>query len=175
MTGFVIDVEADGPCPGMYSMIEIGIVKFDYEGKFDNYFHGQLAPMTDLYIEEALSVSGYSREQTLEFPGPSEVMHKAHEWISDNNDHGRPIFFSDNNGWDFPWWNYYSHFFLGTNIFGHSSRNIGDLYKGLVKDMFQNFKHLRKTKHDHNPVNDAKGNAEALLEMKNMGLRIGRN
>jgi hypothetical protein len=30
----------------------------------------------------------------------------------------------------------------------------------------------RKTIHDHHPVNDAKGNAEALLVMKNMGLKI---
>ena len=39
--------------------------------------------------------------------------------------------------------------------------------------MFQNFKHLRKTDHDHNPVNDAIGNAEALLHVrKEMGLKI---
>jgi hypothetical protein len=30
----------------------------------------------------------------------------------------------------------------------------------------------RRTNHDHNPVNDAKGNAEALLVMKEMGLKI---
>ena len=43
----------------------------------------------------------------------------------------------------------------------------------MVKDMSPNFKHLRRTKHTHNPVDDAKGNAEALLTMKNeMGLRI---
>ena len=33
-------------------------------------------------------------------------------------------------------------------------------------DMFKNFKHLRKTRHSHDPVDDARGNAEALLEMK---------
>ncbi len=32
--------------------------------------------------------------------------------------------------------------------------------------MFVNFKRLRKTKHTHNPVDDARGNAEALLEIK---------
>ena len=35
-----------------------------------------------------------------------------------------------------------------------------------------NFKHLRKTRHTHNPVDDARGNAEALLVMKEMGLKI---
>lgn len=29
-----------------------------------------------------------------------------------------------------------------------------------------------KTKHTHHPVDDAKGNAEALLELKKMGLEI---
>lgn len=57
--------------------------------------------------------------------------------------------------------------------FGHSSANLGLTYKGLAKDDFAIFKHLRKTRHTHNPVNDALGNAEALLHMKNeMGLKI---
>jgi hypothetical protein len=42
----------------------------------------------------------------------------------------------------------------------------------MVKDSTAQWKWLRKTKHDHHPVNDAKGNAEALLEMKKMGLKI---
>lgn len=50
---------------------------------------------------------------------------------------------------------------------------FGSLYKGLVGDMFRSFKHLRKTEHTHHPVDDAKGNAEALLAMKaQYGLKI---
>ena len=45
--------------------------------------------------------------------------------------------------------------------------------KGIEKDTFKTFKHLRKTKHTHHPVDDAKGNAEALLTMKKeFGLKI---
>jgi hypothetical protein len=40
--------------------------------------------------------------------------------------------------------------------------------------MRANFKRLRKTKHTHHPVDDAKGNSEALLHMRDvMGLNIG--
>ena len=39
-------------------------------------------------------------------------------------------------------------------------------------NMFDNFKHLRKTKHTHNPLDDARGNAEAMLAMKNMGFKF---
>ena len=73
------------------------------------------------------------------------------------------MFVSDNNGFDWQFINWYFYHFLGRNPFGHSSTNLGALYKGLVKDMRKNFKHLRKTKHTHHPVDDARGNAEAML------------
>ena len=95
------------------------------------------------------------------------------QWIS-NNSEGRPLFYSDNNRLDWQFINWYFIHFLGENPFGYSSTNIGSLYKGLVKDVFQNFKHLRNTKHTHHPVDDALGNARALLAMKNkMGLKVG--
>ena len=79
----------------------------------------------------------------------------------------------DNNGFDWQFINWYFHHFLGDNPFGFSSTNLGSLYKGLAKDTFVNFKHLRKTRHTHHPVDDARGNAEALLAMKEtMGLKI---
>jgi hypothetical protein len=44
----------------------------------------------------------------------------------------------------------------------------------VVKDAFASFKHLRKTTHTHHPVDDAKGNAEALLAIvRNFGVKIG--
>ena len=83
----------------------------------------------------------------------------------------KPI--SDNNGFDWQFINWYFHHFTGSNPFGFSSTNLGSLYKGIVRDTSQNFKHLRKTRHTHHPVDDARGNAEALLVMKVMGLKIG--
>lgn len=56
---------------------------------------------------------------------------------------------------------------------GDYSTNLGSLYKGLVKDMAKNFKHLRRTRHTHHPVDDARGNAEALLAIRDtLGLKI---
>ena len=51
------------------------------------------------------------------------------------------MFVSDNNGFDWQFVNWYFHAFLGENPFGHSSTNLGSLYKGLVKDFKKNFKH----------------------------------
>ncbi|MBX3256623.1 MAG: hypothetical protein KF862_20975 [Chitinophagaceae bacterium] len=61
------------------------------------------------------------------------------------------------------------------NPFGFSARRIEDLYCGMKMDTGLNaeWKRLfRKTRHDHNPVNDALGNAQALLAMQALGLKI---
>jgi hypothetical protein len=93
-------------------------------------------------------------------------------WIAAHST-GRPRFVSDNNGFDWQFINWYFHEFVGRNPFGHSSTNLGSLYKGLVKDTKKNFKHLRRSKHTHHPVDDARGNAEALLHMRDVpGLKI---
>jgi len=159
----MVDVEADGPVPGDYSMICFGAVVV--EPTLAKTFYGQLRPVSDQWIPEALAVSGFTREQTLEFPKPEKVMAQFAGWLADESN-GRPMFIADNNGFDWQFINWYFHHFTGTNPFGFSSTNLGSLYKGMVLDTSQNFKHLRRTRHTHHPVDDAKGNAEALLTMK---------
>ena len=76
----------------------------------------------------------------------------------------RPIFVSDNPAYDWQWINYHFWHTLGRNPFGHSARRISDFYAGLCNNFYktQEWKRLRVTKHDHNPVNDAMGNVEAF-------------
>ncbi|ARU57228.1 exonuclease RNase T and DNA polymerase III [Oleiphilus messinensis] len=170
MSAFMIDIESDGPIPGDYSMISFGAVLVNDE--LDKSFYGKLRPISENWIPDALAVSGFSREECLGFDDPKSVMESFSIWLKENSN-GKPLFYSDNNGFDWQFINWYFYHFTGNNPFGFSSTNIGSLYKGLVGDTFKNFKHLRKTKHTHNPVDDAMGNAEALLHMKNeMGLKI---
>jgi len=165
----MVDVESDGPIPGDYSMVCFGAIVVEPE--LNRFFYGKLKPISDQFLPDALAISGFSREDCLGFEDPREVMQRFHEWVT-SNCKGRRMFVSDNNGFDWQFINWYFHHFLGTNPFGISSTNLGSLYKGMHKDTFVNFKHLRKTKHTHHPVDDARGNAEALLEMKTMGLKI---
>jgi len=170
MSFFMVDIEADGPIPGDYSMVCFGAVLV--EPSLSSTFYGRLRPISKNWIPEALEVSGFSREKTLRFDDPNTVMQRFAAWIGSETD-GRPMFISDNNGFDWQFINWYFHHFAGENPFGHSSSNLGSLYKGVVKDMFKSFKHLRKTKHTHDPVDDARGNAEALLRIKQeLGLKI---
>jgi len=163
MSYIMVDVESDGPVPGDYSMVCFGAVVV--EASLSKTFYGQLAPVSDRWVPEALAVSGFSRDQVLQFPAPESVMRDFGVWLAANSD-GRPMFISDNNGFDWQFINWYFHHFTGANPFGFSSTNLSSLYKGIVLDTSLNFKHLRKTRHTHHPVDDAKGNAEALLTLK---------
>lgn len=169
MAYVMVDIEADGPIPGDYSMVCLGAVIV--EPSLSRTFYGQLRPIADAFVPEALAVSGFSRDETMAFDDPREVMERFAAWI-DTEAGGRAIFIADNNGFDWMFVNWYFHHFLGKNPFGFSSQNLGSLYKGMVKDTKQSFKHLRKTTHTHHPVDDARGNAEALLAMRDMGLSI---
>ena len=162
MSYFMVDVEADGPIPGEYSMVSLGVVIVDPQ--LDRTFYGQLSPISENWQPKALSVSGFGRDETLGFDQPEEVMKNLAQWIQSES-LGKPIFISDNNGFDWQFINYYFHRFVGANPFGFSSTNLGSLYKGVVRNLSRNFKHLRVTKHTHHPVDDARGNAEALLSI----------
>ena len=171
MTYIMVDIESDGPIPAEYSMICFGAVIVDEP--LNRTFYGKLKPVSDQWIPDALKVSGFSREEILQFDDPQAVMENFSKWLT-LYCKNQPIFISDNNGFDWQFINYYFYRFLGKNPFGYSSTNLGSIYKGLVKDTSKNFKHLRKTTHTHNPVDDVLGNAEALLYMKKeMGLKIG--
>lgn len=170
MTYIMVDIESDGPIPGDYSMIALGAIVVNEA--LDTTFFAQIRPISDRYVPEALAVSGYSRAETLLFSEATQAMTDFAVWISQVSQ-DRPIFISDNNGFDWMFVCWYFHHFLGKNPFGFSSQNLGSLYKGMVKDTFKNFKHLRETPHTHHPVDDARGNAQALLYLKQeMGLKI---
>lgn len=170
MSYFSVDIEADGPAPGLYSMVSFGAVIV--EPGLKRTFYAELKPISDLWIPEALAVSGFTREQMIHFEDPIPVMTRFEEWINQNTK-GRPIFIADNPGFDFSFINYYFHAFLGRNPFGFSSRRIGDLYCGAKLDGFAKWKHLRETLHSHNALDDARGNAEAILKMQDMGIKLG--
>lgn len=167
MSWIVVDVESDGPVPPLYSMVCFGAVIVD--DCLNKTFYGKVRPISDNYNKEALSISGFSRSQHENFDEPSVVMKEFAKWLGQNSV-DRPIFVSDNPCYDWQFINYYFHAYYGSNPFGFSGRRIGDLYCGMVKNVRTKWKHLRKTIHDHNPVNDAIGNGEVILQMKRMGL-----
>jgi hypothetical protein len=170
MPWVMVDIEADGPIPGEYSMVSIGAIVV--EPALDRTFAARLRPISERFVPEALAVSGHTRAETMAFEEAAVVMTRFVSWLAGLGG-DRPRFVSDNNGYDWMFVCWYLHRFTGGNPFGHSSTNLGSLYKGLVKDAAQSFKHLRRTAHTHDPLDDARGNAEAMLHMRDaLGLKV---
>lgn len=167
----VVDVEADGPVPGsdMYSMVCFGAVVVDKEGKFNKTFYGKTAPISKLWQPEALAISGFTRGQHESFNNPEDEIVDFYDWV---NAQGKCIFISDNLAFDWQWINYYFHKYIGKNPFGFSGQRIGDKFQGYFNNPYYKWKKHRITKHTHNPVDDAKGNAEALLYLYKQGYNL---
>jgi hypothetical protein len=170
MSYVMVDVESDGPIPGDFSLVCFGAVVV--EPTLSKTFYGRTRPISKRWNPDALAVSGFSRAEHETFDDPKTVMERFAAWIP-GVVRGGPRFVSDNNGYDWMWICWYLHHFLDRNPFGYSSANLGSMYRGLVHDDSATFKHLRKTRHSHHPVDDAKGNAEAMLHMRDaMGMKI---
>jgi hypothetical protein len=171
MSWFVVDVEADGRSPARHSMVCLGSVPV---AKYQELsFYGTTRPISDIWIPESLAISKFTREQHLAFDDPADTMRRFVEWVEATTV-DRPVFVSDNLAFDWKWTDFYLEYFVGRNPFGHSGRRIGDLYAGLMRkaSASSNWKRMRKTKHTHDPVDDARGNAEALHAMVKMGLQM---
>jgi len=171
MSYIVVDVESDGGLLGTNSMVCFGAVIIGKDGNLDKTFYGQMTPISGVYDPEALAISGFSREEHERFDNPMIVMQNFHSWIIENSV-GSPILLSDNNGYDASWINWYFLTYRNQNPFGWSSRRIGDMFCGYFNDPKYQWKKHRKTSHTHHPVDDAKGNAEALLYLQKQGFKI---
>ena len=153
MTLIFVDVEAYGGAPSVGKLTEFGAVEY----RSRDTFHGVIWKSSPDPSNPAVPLP-----TELAVADPREVFVAFDEWLKRFKQPYK--FVSDNNGYDWQWINDGFWKYLGRNPFGHSSRRIGDFYAGLRRDFYskQDWKHLRRTVHDHNPVNDAMGNVEAF-------------
>lgn len=163
VTHFAVDIEADGPTPGLYSMISVGAVVI--EQGLNRTFYQEIRPISKNFKPEALAVGGFTREETLKFEPVESSILKFANWVVSNSKKSRPVFIGDNVAFDFSFVNYYLHKYYKSNPFGHSARNVKDLYKGLEGNIRVDPAKLRKTPHTHNALDDAMGIAEIFLQL----------
>jgi hypothetical protein len=164
MSLFMIDVVADGPYPPDYSMVSFAVIKLQADLSTAPRFFAEVAPISEHYREQTLQFLGITRAQHQVYEAPSVVMPRLVTFLTTHSK-GRPVAMSDNPAFDFAFFNLYLHRYTGDNPFGFSARRIGDFYAGVRRDVRQTngWKKRRLTTHDHNPLHDALGNAEAFL------------
>jgi DNA polymerase III alpha subunit (gram-positive type) len=159
----MVDIEADGPCPGMFSMISIGAV-FVYSDT-EVKFYREIAPISENYVNSMLSISGYTREQTEEFENPKVVMSEFRDWILQNSANQIPVFVSDNNGFDWMFICWYFYRFIGANPFGFDSINLDSLVRGKNGNLSKGINYEYKRVYNHNALDDALINRDVLLNL----------
>lgn len=166
MSIFIVDIEADGPVPGLYSMISFAAIRVQPDLKTAPTFKAETAPISEKWIQAALEISCPSREVHKTYPDQAKAMRDFAEFIKLNSI-GNPVFLSDNPAFDWQFINYYFALNDIKNPFGFSARRIGDFYAGLKHNWFSanKWKSLKITKHTHDPLDDVRGNAEAFIEI----------
>lgn len=163
----IIDVEATGGSAMTHSMIQLGCVDL-----LGNEFYAELRPLEGRKIDpNAMNAIGLTIDQVGVYPIASEGMIKFSNWLERTYKGKRVPVWSDNPAFDWQFVNGYMFKFVGHNPMGFSMRRIGDFYAGLKKDVYAatKWKRLRDTKHTHNALDDARGNAEALKKILEMG------
>ncbi|GAA4225652.1 hypothetical protein GCM10022254_08000 [Actinomadura meridiana] len=177
---FSVDVEADGPIPGPYSMLSFGMSAC---GTFDGdvfapvdpskeTFYAELKPISDDFIPEALAVSGLERDRlVVEGRDPAEAMNAAAAWVAEvaatANASSVLVAYPLGFDWMFLYW-YWMRFADDGSPFGHSRHlDLKSLYATKANAMV-----TRSTKrqmpadllsdrpHTHNALDDAIEQAE---------------
>lgn len=180
---FSADVETDGPIPGPYSMLSLGLV---FAGSFDgaqfrrpeNYdvkLYFELKPISSQFEPEALAVNGLDRDRLLcEGTDPVQAMSTAAKWVLDVAGPSRPVLVAYPLSFDWTWiyW-YFTSFSVIGSPFSHSSAfDIKTAYavKGRrpvsASGRSRLLDQLRSDReHTHNALDDAIEQAEIFANL----------
>jgi len=157
-TYVVVDIEANGPIPGDYSMTSLGAVIVDKSLK--KTFKINIKPISKNFDPNRIKF--IENKEGME---AKEAMITFRDWLNENKK-GKLVFISDNNGFDWMFICWYFWHFLGENPFGYSSQNLNSLYRGMRHDMNVKIDSLRSRKLTHDALEDAKDNARIFLKLK---------
>jgi len=126
-----VDIEADGPIPGPYSMLSFGFV---VAGAYDGTtfapadldapvtFYRELRPISDDFLPAALEISGLDRDRlTDEGTDPAVAMQDARAWVMEIAGDRRPVLVAYPLSFDWmylPW--YFTRFTAAGSPFSYS-------------------------------------------------------
>jgi DNA polymerase III epsilon subunit-like protein len=172
------DLETDGPIPGHFSILSIGM-SVAGRAQADRYvrsdprrqtFYDELMPVTPAFLPEALVVSGLDRAALLQTgTAPAVALEKLTAWLLEVSSGTRPVLVAYPATFDWPFLAHYYHSFLNrpppvpftrvcdlrTLIVATSRRLYYTPTSECLPDAL--FTHLR---HTHNALEDAIDQAE---------------
>lgn len=177
-----VDIEADGPVPGPYSMISFGA---SVAGRQDGgsytaadpevlTFYRELRPISDAFVPEALAVSGLDRDLLVrDGCDPEAAMAAFRAWVREVSAGAQPVMcgYPASFDWTFLYW--YLMRFGGDSPFGHSGcLDMKTLYatkarvplRAAVKGRMPR-ELLSRRRHTHHALDDAIEQAELMSNL----------
>jgi len=124
------DIEADGPIPGVYSMLSFGFaVTATFDGRTfaiadagGRSFYRELQPITEECDSDAVRASGLDREKLRKHgTDPTVAMREAAEWVRRESAGFRAVLVGYPVVFDWMFLHWYFVRFVGTSPFGFSS------------------------------------------------------
>jgi hypothetical protein len=178
---FSADVEADGPIPGPFSMVSVGLAvagvrdpEFRAIDPTTSTFYRELRPISEEWDPEALAVSGLDRAILVrDGADPGVAMAELAEWVRATAGSARPVFvaYPACYDWLFVYW--YLMRFVGSSVFGHSGCfDLKTMYAtkadvpigAAVKRHMPRHLHSRR-QHTHNALDDAIEQADLFANL----------
>ncbi|MGW3142712.1 3'-5' exonuclease [Streptomyces sp. NPDC001139] len=179
-----VDIEADGPIPGPYSMLSLGAAVagtqdadgFTAADPEERTFYRELQPISEEFVPEALAVSGLDRERlSTEGTEPAVALAEFGDWVREVCAGAQPVMcgYPAPYDWTFLYW--YLIRFTGASPFGHSGcLDMKTLYatkaglplRAVAKGTMP--RHLlSRRRHTHHALDDAIEQAELLANLMN--------
>lgn len=177
-----VDIEADGPIPGPYSLLSIGAAVagtqtaegFTAADPEERTFYRELRPISEEFVPEALAVSGLDRERlSSEGAEPAVALGEFTDWVREVAAGAQPVMcgYPASYDWTFLYW--YLIRFTGSSPFGHSGcLDMKTLYatkawlplRAVAKGTMP--RHLLSRRpHTHHALDDAVEQAELLANL----------
>jgi hypothetical protein len=178
-----LDIEADGPIPGPYSMLSFGLaVCGTFDGKAfespdpaERTFYAELKPISDDFVPSSLAVSGLDRDLLVaQGREPAEAMNAAAAWVTQVADGAWPVVVAYPLGFDWMWLYWYFMRFADAGSPFSFSRHLDmkTIYatKARTTVARSTKRHmpveLRSTRpHTHNALDDAIEQAELFQKL----------
>ncbi|GAC1442248.1 MAG: hypothetical protein NVS2B8_07910 [Vulcanimicrobiaceae bacterium] len=183
------DIEADGPCPGLFSMLSFGLAAFTLEKKLVGTFSRNLETLdgadqddrTMKWWAQPDQAAAYAKSRE-DLSSPRGAMVDCKNWLDEMKAFGRPIIVGAPSGFDFTFMYYYFQKFLGESPIGFASLDLRSYAAAVMK---RQYRHVGKRQypaewidenlpHTHVALDDAIEQGCILINMMRHNLDLPR-
>jgi hypothetical protein len=147
-----VDVESDGPIPGLYSMLNFGAVALDKDKNIFGTYTVNLKPLKGAK-QHPDTMKFWSNHPEVwnsinqDQKDPSETMFGFLAWLKEMSKHGDLVFVAYPAGYDFTFIRWYLEYFTGECPFGYQALDVKSYVMAILKT---EFKQTTKSKFNKN-------------------------